>query len=869
LEVQVSASLDVYSGLLTVWFVSIDPETDLPPDVLNGFLPPENGTGRGQGYISYTIQPKPDLPTGTEIRNIATIQFDFGEIIATNQVDPHDPTQGTDPTKEALITIDAGAPTSSVNPLPATETSTTLELTWQGADDNLGSGIKHYDVYISIDDGPFEVFLSGLTATAAIVPVETGRKYAFYSIATDNVGHVELPPATFDAEITIVSPLTLDAGPDQMAAEGALIALIGASFTFSGDLNSLSGTVNWGDGASEQLMIVPGAGGGTFANEHTYVDDGAYPIALFLTDGTGNAVEDTTSVTITNVAPDITLTGGAEVDEGSLFELTLGPVVDPGADTVSQYVIDWGDGDLDTIPSTDLPPDRTVTHTYANGLANYSIQVDLTDEDGTYANVAQHAITVNNVSPQITVSGAASVNEGSPFELTLGAVLDPGQDTITAYRIDWGDGEIDAIPAVQLPPDRKLTHTYADGLASYIVALDLTDEDGTYAGVAQHSVMVDNVPPQMSVSGAASVDEGSPSELTLGTVLDPGQDAITAYRIDWGDGQVDDIPAADLPPARNLSHTYVGGPGNYQIQVDLTDEDGTYQSVASHSVQVENLPSITGRVFIDSNANGLFEAGEQGIENVTIELLDEFGAPVLDAHGAAILAVTSAGGAYVFADLDPSTYQLHELQPAGFSDGPEYLGSLGGAVVANDTMQITLDRTDAFDYAFTEIGRQITAGQELAASLWLNLANTDDIGTHFDVLVEAVDQNDEVFASGMLDRFRPVRSPSAPESLVLTAFRSVTFDPGDSFSLRIKIRIDEGPGHTSGRLQLKYDAASRSSSVSVDFGQGPSTYYLHTNSQMDTTNNTGDNTIDIITKLASKQNGNPWVEMGTWIGTVE
>ena len=94
-------------GRIRAAFQSFDPATSLPPSLLSGFLPPEDGTGRGMGYFSYVVDARPDLPTGTEVRNIALITFDWGETIATNQVDPHDPSQGTDPRKEALVTIDA------------------------------------------------------------------------------------------------------------------------------------------------------------------------------------------------------------------------------------------------------------------------------------------------------------------------------------------------------------------------------------------------------------------------------------------------------------------------------------------------------------------------------------------------------------------------------------------------------------------------------------------------------------------------------------------------------------------------------------------------------------------------------------------
>jgi hypothetical protein len=59
--------------------------------VLTGFPPPEDGTGRGQGYFSYLVRPDAGLATGTAIRNVARIQFDFGEIIATNQVEARHP----------------------------------------------------------------------------------------------------------------------------------------------------------------------------------------------------------------------------------------------------------------------------------------------------------------------------------------------------------------------------------------------------------------------------------------------------------------------------------------------------------------------------------------------------------------------------------------------------------------------------------------------------------------------------------------------------------------------------------------------------------------------------------------------------------
>ena len=57
-----------------------------PQDALTGFLPPEDGTGRGQGYVKFGVRPKADLPDNTVVSNIATIVFDGNELIDTPAV---------------------------------------------------------------------------------------------------------------------------------------------------------------------------------------------------------------------------------------------------------------------------------------------------------------------------------------------------------------------------------------------------------------------------------------------------------------------------------------------------------------------------------------------------------------------------------------------------------------------------------------------------------------------------------------------------------------------------------------------------------------------------------------------------------------
>ncbi len=65
-------------------FDSIDPETGGPPNGLDtGFLPVNDDSHRGEGHVTFTISPKPDVAFETEFTNSADIFFDFNEPITT------------------------------------------------------------------------------------------------------------------------------------------------------------------------------------------------------------------------------------------------------------------------------------------------------------------------------------------------------------------------------------------------------------------------------------------------------------------------------------------------------------------------------------------------------------------------------------------------------------------------------------------------------------------------------------------------------------------------------------------------------------------------------------------------------------------
>ncbi len=347
----------------------------------------------------------------------------------------------------------------------------------------------------------------------------------------------------------------------------------GATYTLnlsSGDPTTSQWTINWGD--STEVVS-----GNPTSVTHVYADGNAnYIVTATVTTATGTSpITNSVAVAVNNVAPTLAISGATDVNEGSVYTLNLSSS-DPGTDTISQWTINWGDS-IEVVAGNPA----SITHTYADGDTSYTISATATDEDGNYAAGNTVGVTVYNVAPTLTISGAATVNEGSVYVLNLSST-DPGVDTISSWTINWGDG----IQVVAGNPS-SVTHTYADGSASYTISATATDEDGTYAAGNTVNITVNNVAPTLAISGAASVNEGSTYTLNLSS-SDPGADTITQWTINWGNGTqiVSGNPSS-------VTHVYPNGPASYTITATATDEDGTFAAANTVTVAVNNVaPTI-------------------------------------------------------------------------------------------------------------------------------------------------------------------------------------------------------------------------------------------------------------------------------------
>lgn len=229
--VDVIGGIDVTTGVLSMTLAAVDPATgDSPTDPFLGFLPVNDGTGIGEGFISYTVAARADAGTGARIDGLARIFFDANLPIDTPAI---------------FNTLDADAPVSAMAAAPAKVDGGSVALSWSAADVAGGSGLASVDVMVSENGGAWEVWLDDTTLTGSTFFGEEGAVYAFYVVAADNAGNIEAAPA--EAEVTVAM------GAQFGTLSGAVFADLDANGTWDAEEDGLEGAVVFldadGDGA--------------------------------------------------------------------------------------------------------------------------------------------------------------------------------------------------------------------------------------------------------------------------------------------------------------------------------------------------------------------------------------------------------------------------------------------------------------------------------------------------------------------------------------------------------------------------------------------------------------------------------------------
>jgi uncharacterized delta-60 repeat protein len=328
---------------------------------------------------------------------------------------------------------------------------------------------------------------------------DVNRPLAIGTLFPYDPGHAGTPSYSFDGKIDTVRVLRNALGADAVAAQAGVTPNTPPSASITGpaadavfndpsgiaitvDAEDADGTIAKVDFYEDGNLL----GTDTTAPFYWIWDDPAYGLhnlTAVATDEDGVSGGSSAVNIRVNRRPVLTVVEDQSVNEGQALNLAnLGAFTDEDNTSGFTYDIDWGDGTSHSTgtATVDFTGEGQPTqgsfdgiHVYADN-GNYTVSVRVSDVYGG-SDTKTFNVTVNNVAPYLWISGDNTVVRDQTYTLDLHS-SDPGDDTISHWNIDWGDGnqqEVQGNPS-------SVTHVYTTAATRSITAT-ATDEDGTWA----------------------------------------------------------------------------------------------------------------------------------------------------------------------------------------------------------------------------------------------------------------------------------------------------------------------------------------------------------------------------------------------------
>jgi protocatechuate 3,4-dioxygenase beta subunit len=412
--------------------------------------------------------------------------------------------------------------------------------------------------------------------------------------------------------------------------------------------------------------------------------------------------------------------------------------------------------------------------------SNHVVAATTTDANGFYSFGTDPRINTNPTTLSHTISfpetptdwtATQSVPQFDPSLGTLTSIeiinSDPVKSTIRVENLDTASATIHAT----VSGDLNLSGPSVPGLDTALSAdqtFNATAFDGTidFGGTSGHTFA-----PQ-TVNGSNSTVLTAATDLAKyeGTGTVSFTEATHASSTATGSAnlliQVNTTAAANVTVIYHYIPTNRLPPGDYTI-VQTSDPSGYLdgQVTAGNVTPVPNSAgtniihvtlgntaltnnnfaevkpaSLSGFVYADQNNNGVKDAQDPGIPNITVSLTgtDDTGKAVTQSQ------TTAADGSYTFADLRPGTYALSEAGSDGYLDGKDAVGSQGGIVghdqlsaitlqpgvagVNNNFAELQSSSLSGFVYIDANNNGVKDPGEVGASSVVVALTGTDDLG---------------------------------------------------------------------------------------------------------------------------------------------
>jgi hypothetical protein len=149
-----------------------------------------------------------------------------------------------------------------------------------------------------------------------------------------------------------------------------------------------------------------------------------------------------------------------------------------------------------------------------------------------------------------------------------------------------------------------------------------------------------------------------------GTASSDAEGRVISYAWTFGDGLTGSGP--------RVTHLFEDV-GTFEVTLTVTDEDAS-TGVASLSIETREPPArdLYGLVWFDRDNDGARDAGEDGVEGVTV-FFDDDGDGEPDAGERR--TVSDAGGVYRFTGVEDGTYSVTQRLPVGWTNTTPGLGA--------------------------------------------------------------------------------------------------------------------------------------------------------------------------------------------------
>ena len=426
------------------------------------------------------------------------------------------------------------------------------------------------------------------TGTSASISLSNGATVVTFK-ATDNGGASTSTTATITVEAPNVSPSVSISGGDRTVSDTDNAA--GESVSFTATATDSDGTI-----ATTQ-WLVDGSEVATGLTATIALPNGSTVVTFKATDNDGASSTATVTITITNLAPDVYISGGsrtiADTDgiTGESVSFTGTAVDSDGTITTTQWLVDGSVVATGTSASISLSNGATV------------VTFKATDNDGASTSTTA-TITVEepNVSPSVSISGGdRTVSDtdnaaGESVSFTATATDSDGTIATTQWLVDGSEVATGLTATIALPN------------GSTVVTFKATDNDGA-SSTATVTITITNLAPDVYISGGSRTiadTDGITGESVsfTGTAVDSdGTITTTQWLVDGS------VVATGTSASISLSN------GATVVTFKATDNDGASTSTTA-TITVEE-PNVSPSVSISGGDRTVSDTDNAAGESVS------------------------------------------------------------------------------------------------------------------------------------------------------------------------------------------------------------------------------------------------------------